>query len=214
MANDEHQHGKRDDKQHGKQDGGSDPQSFIDSLAERTEGIAAAAGFGVDMRAIIDTWGTILSDASTQPKAVLDAARGFGSALSAIWLGENKPTAAPVDPRFGDAAWQDNPLFRRIGQSYLAWTNSLDDWLNRSGLEGIDRERARFVLDAAKDVLAPVNTLVGNPEALRRAVETRGASVVKGMRNFVDDIRFNHGYPAVADRHAFQIGKRSEEHNV
>ncbi len=199
MANDEHQDGK--------QQRGSDPQGFIESLAERTEGIAAAAGFGVDMRAIIDTWGTILTDASAQPKAVLEAARGFGSALGAIWFGEHKETSVPTDPRFGDAAWQENPLFRRIGQSYLAWTYSLDDWLNRSGLEGIDRERARFVLDAAKDVLAPVNTLVGNPEALRIAVETKGASVVKGMRNFVDDIRFNHGYPAVADRHAFQIGK-------
>jgi polyhydroxyalkanoate synthase subunit PhaC len=91
------------------------------------------------------------------------------------------------------------------GQSlaYLAWTHSLDDWLDRSGLQGIERERARFVLDAAKDVLAPVNSLVGNPEALRRLVETRGSSVVKGLRNFVDDVRHNHGYPAVADRHAF-----------
>ncbi|MFM8355148.1 MAG: PHA/PHB synthase family protein, partial [Gammaproteobacteria bacterium] len=43
--------------------------------------------------------------------------------------------------------------------------------------------------------------------ALRRAVDTRGASLVKGLRNFVDDIRHNHGYPAVADRHAFELGR-------
>jgi len=186
---------------------GADTQSFIETLAERTGGIAAASAFGVDMRSIIDTWGTILNDAGAQPKAVAQALQGFGAALGQIWFGDSKLSTPPSDNRFTDPAWQENPLFRRLGQSYLAWTRSLDDWLQRSGLEGIERERARFVLDAAKDVLAPVNSLVGNPEALRKAVETRGASVVKGVRNLVDDIRHNHGYPAVADRHAFEIGR-------
>jgi len=188
-------------------EGSGDIQSFIESLAERTGGIAAASAFGVDMRSIIDTWGTILNDASAQPKAVFEALQGFGSALGDIWLGNGAAASVPADARFSDAAWQENPLFRRVGQTYQAWVRSLDDWLQRSGLEGIDRERARFVLDAAKDVMAPVNSLVGNPEALRMAVETRGSSVIKGLRNFVDDVRHNHGYPAVADRHAFDIGR-------
>lgn len=184
-----------------------DAQGFIESLAERTGGIAAASAFGVDMRSIIDTWGTILNDAGAQPRAVFDALRGFGASLGEIWLGDSELAAPPGDTRFADSAWQENPIYRRIGQTYLAWSRSLDQWLTQSGLEGMDRERARFVLDAAKDVMAPVNNLVGNPEALRKAVETRGGSVFKGLRNFVDDVRHNHGYPAVADRHAFEIGR-------
>jgi polyhydroxyalkanoate synthase len=185
----------------------TDTQNLIESLAERTEGMAAAAAFGVDMRSMIDAWGTIVEDASTQPKAVFQALQGLGSALGRIWFGDGRASDSAADDRFADSAWEEHPLFRRIGQSYLAWSQSLDDWLQHSGLAGMERERARFVLDAAKDVLAPVNTLVSNPEALRKAVDTRGASVLKGIRNFLDDVRHNHGYPAVADRNAFELGR-------
>ena len=158
---------------------------FVETLAERSGGIAAAAAFGVDLRSLIDTWGTIVEDAAAQPRAVANAATSFGRALRDIWLGSSDTPQVPADDRFSDAAWRENPIFRRVGQSYQAWSGALDGWLEGSGLQGMERERARFVLSGAKDILAPVNSLIGNPEALRRAVETRGASLVKGLRNFV-----------------------------
>ena len=178
---------------------------MAEALAERASGIAAAA-LGVDVRSMIDTWGTIADEAVAQPRSVLKAAASFAGALRDIWIkGVDAPISAG-DARFADAAWSDNPIFKRIGQSYQAWAGSLDEWLDASGLEDMHRERARFVLSAAKDVFAPVNTLIGNPEALRRAIDSRGKSVVRGVRNFVDDVQHNHGYPAVADRHAFELG--------
>jgi len=191
-----------EDKRHGTP--GNPP---MDDLAESMEGMAAASAFGVDARSIIDTWGTILSEASAQPRAVMEAGGHLLSQMAQIMLGGSDLTPDPKDKRFADTAWAENPIFRRLGQSYLAWTRSLDDWLERSGLEGIERERARFVLDAAKDVTAPVNNLLGNPEALRQAVETRGSSVFNGVKNFFDDLRHNHGYPAAADRHAYVVGE-------
>ena len=177
-----------------------------DDIAERTEGVAASNAFGVDGKAIMDAWGMVLNQATTQPRAVFEAGRKFAVAMTSIWLGSSDVDPGEDDARFTDEAWSENPLFRRIGQSYLAWSNSLDDWLAASGLEGIEHDRARFVLSAAKDVLAPVNTLVGNPAALKKLRETQGASLVNGMRNVFDDIRHNHGYPAVADRGAFTVG--------
>ncbi len=177
-----------------------------DDIAERTEGVAASNAFGVDSKAIMDAWGMVLNQATTQPRAVFEAGRKFAVAMTSIWLGSSDVDPGEADARFTDEAWSENPLFRRIGQSYLAWSNSLDDWLAASGLEGIEHDRARFVLSAAKDVLAPVNTLVGNPAALKKLRETQGASLVNGMRNVFDDIRHNHGYPAVADRGAFTVG--------
>ncbi len=177
-----------------------------DDVAERTEGVAASNAFGVDSKAIMDAWGMVLNQATTQPRAVFEAGRKFAVDMTSIWLGSSDVNPSEADARFTDEAWSENPLFRRIGQSYLAWSNSLDDWLAASGLEGIEHDRARFVLSAAKDVLAPVNTLVGNPAALKKLQETQGASFVKGVRNVFDDIRHNHGYPAVADRGAFTVG--------
>jgi len=137
--------------------GGGSTTPWLDDLAEGMEGMAAASAFGVDSRAILDAWTSILSEASTQPRALLEAGGHLLGQMAQIWLTGSELTPDPGDRRFADEAWKANPLFRRIGQSYVAWSRALDEWLDGSGLEGIERERARFVLDAAKDVTAPVN---------------------------------------------------------
>jgi polyhydroxyalkanoate synthase len=184
----------------------SKPGTGTEDIAERTEGAAALGAFGVDPRSIIDAWGTIFENASTHPRALLDAGRKLAGDIGSIWLGDSEILPDLEDKRFTDESWHDNAIYRRIGQSYSAWTQALDHWLDSSGLEGIERDRARFVLNATKDLLAPVNTLVGNPEALRRVRESGGKSLVQGIKNFFDDLQHNHGYPAVADRHAFKVG--------
>lgn len=171
------------------------------------EGVALSAAVGVDAKAITDAWAMIVGTAARQPQALFQAYTGFWRDCAQILFGSSDIAPDATDDRFQDAAWSEHPVYRRIGQSYLAWTRALDTWLAQSGLVGMDRERARFLLDAAKDLLAPMNTFAGNPEALSRAMETRGGSLMKGFRNFLDDIRHNHGYPAVADRGAFEIGR-------
>ena len=183
-----------------------------EQIAERTEAAAAVPGIGVDARSIMDAWGTILEEAAQQPRAFLAAQAKLGSMLSEIWLGNEASDISGIshsvrDDRFSDPTWEESGLYRRLRQSYDAWSSSMDTWLEESGLSGMDRDRAQFVMNAAKDILAPVNTLVGNPEALRRIRETRGASFLQGVKNFLDDLQHNHGYPAVADRNAFELGK-------
>jgi polyhydroxyalkanoate synthase len=185
----------------------SEQGSAVDGIAERVEGMAAASAFGVDLRAMLDTWGQILEEVGAQPAAALRSTRSLLADLGAVLTGGSDIVVDERDPRFADPAWREHPLFRRLAQGYLAWGRSLDTWLDSSGLTGIQRERARFVLNAAKDVLAPANALPSNPEAMRTLIETRGASLLRGIGNFIDDVRHNHGYPAVADRHAFRVGR-------
>jgi len=182
------------------------PTPSSEDIAERTEGVAALSAFGVDARSIMDAWGSIIENASAHPRVLLETGRKLATDIGSIWLGDSEIVGDPADARFRDESWQENPIYKRVGQSYAAWTQALDDWLDRSGLEGIERDRARFVLNATKDLLAPVNTLVGNPEALKRVRESGGRSLVQGIRNFFDDLQHNHGYPAVADRNAFKVG--------
>ncbi len=178
-----------------------------EAIADRTEAAAAAPGFGVDARAILDTWGRIFEEAAEQPRAFLQAGRKLGEDLGNIWFGDSDIEPPIEDERFHAPAWRENGLYRRVGQSYKAWSDAMETWLSGSGLEGIDRDRALFVMNATRDLLAPVNTLIGNPEAIDRLQETRGGSLIQGIRNFLDDLRHNHGYPAVADRKAFVIGR-------
>jgi polyhydroxyalkanoate synthase len=48
---------------------------------------------------------------------------------------------------------------------------------------------------------------VGNPAALKKLVDTGGASIVHGLENFIGDLARNGGLPAQVDRRNFVVGK-------
>lgn len=173
----------------------------------RNEGVAMNAALGIDRQSFIDALNEVANDALRRPLEVLRAGSKLQSELFRILTGASDIAVDRSDERFADEAWETNPFFKRVGQAYVAWARSLDEWVANSGLEGIEAQRARFVLSIVKDLTAPPNTLVGNPQALRKTWETRGENLLKGLRHFVDDIQHNHGYPAVADRTAFELGK-------
>jgi polyhydroxyalkanoate synthase len=58
------------------------------------------------------------------------------------------------------------------------------------------------------DLFSPTNYLATNPDALERAVETEGMSLVQGLENMVRDIESHHGelLPTLADPSAFEVG--------
>jgi polyhydroxyalkanoate synthase subunit PhaC len=175
-------------------------------IGEAREGIALTSALALDRRAMLESLQLVVDRATQQPRAVVETAGQLLSDLVGITFGSSRIEPAPKDARFKDDAWRDNPIFRRMGQGYLAWGKSVDEWLARSNFDDLQREQARFMLDIVKDLAAPMNTLPGNPEALRKAWDTRGESLRKGLRNYIDDLRNNHGYPAVADRNAFKVG--------
>ncbi len=116
----------------------------------------------------------------------------------------------PSDRRFKNEMWDTNPYFNFIKQQYLqsseAITSAMDDL---STLEGVDKGRVSFFARQIVDMFAPTNFLATNPDALSRAVETDGESLVKGLENLVADIERNEGdlLVSLADGQAFEVGK-------
>ena len=169
------------------------------------EGVALSSALGADPQGLLKAWGQVAADALRQPALLWDLGLQLQADLAGIWFGD-QDLEAPPDKRFQHEAWRQDPLFKRVRQSYGAWVSALDGWLRKSGLEGLELQRARFVMDAAKDVLAPVNQPL-TPETFAAVQDSGGGSIVRGMRNFFADLRHNHGYPAVADRSAFTLGQ-------
>ncbi len=91
-------------------------------------------------------------------------------------------------------------------QTYLYLGSRADGIVDGLGLEGASAQRARFAIGLIRDYLAPTNSILTNPEALRLARETRGGSLRHGLGNLVDDLRHNHGMPAQVDRTPFTVG--------
>ncbi len=67
-------------------------------------------------------------------------------------------------------------------------------------------QKAAMALSLLTDTLSPTNFLPTNPAALQRAFDTAGGSLVKGARNFVDDVRNNGGKPRQVDSSGFEVG--------
>ncbi|MGB4768071.1 MAG: alpha/beta fold hydrolase [Candidatus Saccharimonas sp.] len=65
----------------------------------------------------------------------------------------------------------------------------------------------RLLSEIWVNTLDPHNTLVGNPEARRKAIETNGQSVLQGLQNFLDDLKNNRGNPALTDLSKFRVGE-------
>jgi polyhydroxyalkanoate synthase len=124
--------------------------------------------------------------------------------------GTDRIAPSEKDKRFADAAWTSSPAYRRLGQAYVAWESSLTrlvDGYEAGGADWRDVERARFAVNALTSGLAPTNTLLGNPAALKRAIDTGGRSVLRGLGNLVDDVRHNGGMPTQTDRSAYAVGR-------
>ncbi len=115
-------------------------------------------------------------------------------------------TTEPKDNRFADPAWKDNPAYFLLLQMYLLGDRFTRSIIDAADLEPDEDRKARFAAQFLMDAMAPTNTLPGNPAALRKAVETGGRSVVRGMRNMVHDIRKNGGWPSQVDDSGFAVG--------
>ena len=130
------------------------------------------------------------------------------------WAGEEMKVLAGVsdiepdtkDRRFTDSAWT-NPLWRRLGQAYLASGRSLLDSTDKFGLDEKSAARARFALTQLVEATAPTNNFWTNPAAMKRAVQTRGQSLLDGGRHFVHDVVRNGGMPSQVDTRPFKVGE-------
>jgi hypothetical protein len=161
-----------------------------------------------------------------EPEQVAESARALGSAMGELWksvaglklpidsfsslqtdyvkqatelwnqsLLRSQPDtretapAAIGDKRFAAPEWANDPTAAYTAQMYL---------LN-----------ARTLLQLAEaiegDAMSPANYLALNPEAQKKALQTKGQSVAQGMRHLWDDLR--KGTVSQTDETVFEVGR-------
>jgi polyhydroxyalkanoate synthase subunit PhaC len=169
---------------------------------------AAEAGEVVGIPTIGETLGGLAS-AFSQGRAVTREAARLGGELARVAVGRSDIAPAKGDRRFADPAWSGNPLFQRIERGYLAAAGAINDVVEEFGEKHAGRraEQARFATNILISTLAPTNYLPTNPAALKRAFDTGGRSLVRGLGHFVDDLRNNGGMPRMVEPDAFEVGR-------
>ena len=178
------------------------------------DGKTAASGMlgpnpivGIDKEEIFDGAKRALKALLVKPDVLVkENVKMLGEMLKVI-QGKSDVAPDPKDKRFKHPVWQKSAYYKRVMQSYLAWREAVYSVLHSTNASPKDKERAEFLLQFLTEALAPTNTLIGNPGALMRIMETKGKSLVYGARNMLDDIMNNGGMPRMVDESKFQVGK-------
>ena len=118
--------------------------------------------------------------------------------------------ATRADRRFAGELWQTHPYFNFIKQQYLLNSEAIESAVRElEGLDDRERKRVEYFTRQIMDMFSPANFLGTNPDALAKAVETEGESLVQGLENLVRDIEANDGdlLVTLADKDAFRVGE-------
>src|SRR5262245_5372935 len=145
--------------------------------------------------------------ALARPGAMLEQQAALVRELISVVAARSTLAPEPGDRRFQDPTWTTSPIYRAWMQGYLAWRRRLHGIVDTMGLSPTDSARAHFVVALVTEAVAPTNSLLGNPAALKKALETGGASLGRGLVNMVRDAAKNGAMPAQVDKSAFEVGK-------
>ncbi|MFN4114363.1 MAG: PHA/PHB synthase family protein [Sphingomonadaceae bacterium] len=149
----------------------------------------------------------LLRETASDPQRAMKHAQDIGQDMVKIMTGKSDLAPDPKDKRFRDPAWQYNPFFRAGAQYYLAVQKGMRNWLEELELDELERDRANFISTIIIDALAPTNTLLGNPTAQKRVIDSGGLSLVKGLKNAYNDMVHNKGMVSQVDKRPFKLGE-------
>ena len=176
-----------------------------DEAAQSTSALGPL--IGLTREDIFGAVAVLLRETASDPARLMRHSQAMGSEMVKIMTGSSELKPHPKDRRFMDPAWQYNPFMRAGAQYYLAVQKGMADWLDELELDELERDRARFISNIIIDSIAPTNTLAGNPTAQKRAIDSGGLSLIKGLKNAYQDMTQNKGMVSQVDKRPFELGK-------
>jgi polyhydroxyalkanoate synthase len=122
-----------------------------------------------------------------------------------LWTDSMHGTAQTSDKRFAAQAWSENPVAAFSAAAYLLNTRTLMGLADAVQTDAKTRARIRFAVEQLTAAAAPSNFMVFNAEAQKKAIETKGESIARGVTNLIHDLR--QGHVSMTDESIFEVGK-------
>ena len=110
-----------------------------------------------------------------------------------------------ADKRFAASEWQTNPAAAMTAQMYLLNARTLMQMAESVEGDAKTKARIRFAVQQWVDASSPSNFLALNPEALKKALDTKGESIAQGMQHLLADLR--KGQVSQTDESVFELGR-------
>ncbi|HEY8709409.1 MAG TPA: class I poly(R)-hydroxyalkanoic acid synthase [Burkholderiaceae bacterium] len=147
-----------------------------------------------------------MSGLSLPMPAVAELQNAYLKQSTELWNQTLRADHTPsADRRFAAQDWAANPASAYMAQMYLLNARTLLQMAESLQGDEKTKQRIRFAVQQWVDAAAPSNYLALNPEAQRKAIETRGASIAQGLEHLLADVQ--QGHVSQTDESVFEVGR-------
>ena len=159
---------------------------------------------------LLDSAGILVQSDDQRTEGRLPSSGSRFSASSALSSAASRSARrTPGDKRFTDPTWTNSALHSGLLKAYLAWGDAVEDFVDQTSLSDVDKQRASLFTTILIDAFAPTNTLIANPAAMRKLLDTGGQSIWQGLKNYLEDLAQEWRLPSQVDTSAFKVGENS-----
>ncbi|MGB0467431.1 MAG: PHA/PHB synthase family protein [Pontibacterium sp.] len=194
----------------------SNPQEFIDYVNKETQKtleMFSASGGDEIFSAFTQSWTDLATRSWEDPSVWVRAITDYQTSQMNLWknlLSGGTVQSSVAEPAHGDRRfqadeWSQNPVFDYIKQSYLLTSNMLNKMASNANLDENQQKKLEFYTQQYIDAMSPTNFAMTNPEVLQQALETKGESLVDGLKNLLGDL--DKGRISMTDETAFSLGE-------
>ena len=114
-------------------------------------------------------------------------------------------TAELGDRRFAASPWLTNPAATMTAEMYLLNARTLMQMAESVDGDAKTKARINFAVQQWIAAASPSNFLALNPEALQKALDTKGESIATGMQHLLEDLK--KGHVSQTDESLFEVGR-------
>ncbi|OKO67637.1 alpha/beta fold hydrolase [Bradyrhizobium sp. NAS96.2] len=182
------------------------PASDMSEAASRNT-LALNPLVGIQGQDLVEGAGILFKAVINEPKVATEQWLSFVSELGSIAAGKSERAPKAGDKRFVDPTWKESSLHSGLLKAYLAWGEAVNGLVDKTSLSDIDKQRAHLITEILIDAVAPTNTMITNPAAVRKFIDTGGQSLWSGLKNYIGDLTQNRGMPSMVDMSAFKVGE-------
>jgi polyhydroxyalkanoate synthase len=142
---------------------------------------------------------------SFSPEKLEALQQQYISEATELWNQSLNGAPAVKDRRFAGQAWHTNPMAAFTAAAYLLNTRTMMALTDAAETDAKTKARIQFAVEQWAAASAPTNFLALNAEAQQKAIETKGESISKGIKNLLHDMQ--QGHVSMTDESLFEVGK-------
>ncbi len=122
-----------------------------------------------------------------------------------LWNDSLSDSIQIKDRRFSSEAWAQQPSSKFVAAMYLLNGEFLQKMVHAVKADEKTQARLSFAVEQYVALTSPSNFLPLNPEAMKKALDSDGLSISKGLQNLLHDVQ--QGHVSMTDESVFAVGK-------